>query len=244
METTGRYLKNCKGCKKEFRTDARGQRFGPPEVCKCAERRAKQRNKRARERRAYARNPEQFKALSRTRAEARRLVLAFHGVTVKSDGKISLEDGYETLGCNSPGCTVNFAAEYEVEIERRTNKGQSIRGARHAAMKRLLKKLEAHHRNHNPFDNRIGYSYPETSNVELLCRTHHEQSDRAKAGKAQLELWRPRPSVTWITFLFIARLAVPRFYYQVPVSKKWRLWIDKSPGMHRDQLLSLMEHSI
>lgn len=69
---TGRFLKTCTGCKKEFRTDARNARYGPPELCKCLERKAKLRTKRRKERAKYRKNPEKFRALSAARALSRK----------------------------------------------------------------------------------------------------------------------------------------------------------------------------
>ncbi len=69
---SGRYEKICQGCKKQFRTDGRNARFGPPELCSCLERRAKNRLKRKREKRLYHKNPQYHREHSRIRAEARK----------------------------------------------------------------------------------------------------------------------------------------------------------------------------
>lgn len=220
----GTFQKKCKGCGAEFTSEGRGARFAPPEVCNCLAKRAKTRNKRARERRAYARDPETHKALSKTRAEARKMVLAAHGITIKSDGRVILDGtGYLKLGCNSPGCKHNFARYYQEELEQRAREVTGSRGARQMTARLLLKKLEAHHRDHNPFNNRIE-NYPQGSNIELLCRNHHEQADRAKAGKAQIEIWKPQPRQTMVNFLLRLRRDDPRTFFLVRVSELMIRW--------------------
>lgn len=95
----GRFVKTCQGCKKQFRTNARNARFGPAELCKCLERRAKKRTKRARERRAYHRNPDYHRTHSRIRAEARKIMEWY----LRSNG---LEPGCAYPGCKHQGWSV------------------------------------------------------------------------------------------------------------------------------------------
>jgi hypothetical protein len=86
----GKYLKVCVGCKKPFRSDARNTRYSP--FCKCAEKKAKTRNKRRRERRSYHRDPARYQERSRVRALARKIMEAY-----------LREHGLEP-GCAHPNC--------------------------------------------------------------------------------------------------------------------------------------------
>jgi hypothetical protein len=175
----GKFVKSCKGCGKQFRSPSRNTRFGPPELCKCAERRDKHRAKRRRERAEYHRDPETFRAKSRSRNQARRKLLAYFGVVLKSDGRVLMDDRSYSVGCNSPGCCHQFNSYLTAELKGRLDRGVGPRGAKKVAMKKLLKTLEVHHRDHNEQNNFLEV-YPLRSNLELLCRTHHEHADRAK----------------------------------------------------------------
>ncbi len=90
--STGKYHKTCSGCGKVFRTDSRNARFGPEGLCKCLARRAQSRTKRARERRAYHRNPDYHRHHSRIRAEARKIMEWY------------LRASKLAPGCQYPGC--------------------------------------------------------------------------------------------------------------------------------------------
>jgi hypothetical protein len=214
------YQKKCKGCKKPFTSAARHTRYAPPEVCNCLANRAKHRAKRRKERQTYHRDPERFKALSKTRHDARKLVLAHFGVAVK-DARVVLDKNFDpSLGCNSPGCDKNFVSYLAAEIERT---GET-RGVRQRALKKLLKSLEAHHRDHNPFNNRVE-NYPLGSNVVLLCRKHHEQADRAKPTvdkdgvtrtHADLVPYCPPKSQSYVAFLVHLRTTNPRRFWFTP----------------------------
>jgi hypothetical protein len=227
METTGKYVKTCRGCKREFRSDARNARYGPPGFCKCLERRTKQRQKRAKERRAYAKNPEVFRARTRSRTEARKIVLKHFGIETKKGQLIIVDqDKVYSLGCNSPGCTVNFNTELIAELKHRNEAGTGPRGSKTAAMRSAAKKLEAHHRDHNCFNNTFE-NYPRGSNIELLCRRHHEQADRAKAGKAELIPYVPperRPKTGPIEWLISLRRQNPRKFFTVSCYILYREW--------------------
>lgn len=100
MEATvpgeGKYLKTCKGCKKQFRSNARNTRFAPTELklCKCLERRGKQRAKRRKERAKYHRDPEKYRALSAARAASRKALLEW------------CKEHITEPRCAEPGCKV------------------------------------------------------------------------------------------------------------------------------------------
>jgi hypothetical protein len=178
------YDKTCGGCGVDFQSAARNTQYAPASICDCLAKRkiitAKQRARCAQQRAVYAVNAALLNAKSSSRATARRLVLRHFGVVVgvKAGKKTVLIDRARVggLGCNAAGCQVTLAVFLRDELAARAANGIGDRGVLHAAVRRLLPELQAHHRNHDWADNTFE-SYPDQSNIELLCRAHHEQAD-------------------------------------------------------------------
>lgn len=157
----GRFLKTCAGCGKQFRTDARNARLGPPDVCKCLERRYKLRLKRRKERRRYHRDPSIPRALSRTRAEARKIM-----------------ESYLRRNELEPAC--------QAWVKQPDG---SFAPCKHHGWSSWKHILHVHHRWGDPFKNPT--CDEEIHFLGITCRRHHDLFDRAVEGHGALELWSP-----------------------------------------------------